>query len=470
MEGGKDLVEGMADSHIEMSRPEAETSKHFHFTEAAVGVAQNTVQKALHDTTVIPEAEEMAPLEGEVRGSGLVEKGMRSKNKMPKGVREGEKSSKVKSGKKRVKMIREDYETVVAYIEIPENFRQVMGGGRKTPVGGKCMSKAQAFNIMAAHLRSVDGFPDVTGEEMKKRFDRYVSMYKKAKGFKESTGRGLSEKELEKGMTIKEKVEKICPHFARMHAILGQRANIAPPAEESCGLPNADVDWLGLDSQPPPENCETEGGENDEELSEEDADSAAEGLTAVGAENIFTPCENSTPRSSINLVDLEYGSDEDGEEKETNNFMYEDFNEGEDYHTTEEEDVQIPDIETSGVEETPAMGQDRVNGRGRRHNNNVQRQVSADGVTAEEDSRNGSSRVKKNAGKKDSTNIMSLYEEGLRNKLEFRKVFIEYRYASLAEKRSVEAKRRRCQLVIELRKEGMNMQEIEEYVKFVDAD
>ncbi|KAL3679213.1 hypothetical protein R1sor_022169 [Riccia sorocarpa] len=324
-------------------------------------------------------------------------------------------------------MIREDYEAVVAYIEIPENFRQVMGGGRKTPVGGKCMSKAQAFNIMAAHLRNVDGFPDVTGEEMKKRFDRYVSMYKKAKGFKESTGRGLSEKELEKGMTIEEKVEKICPHFASMHAILGQRANIAPPAEESCGLPNADVDWLGLDSQPPPENCETEGGENDEELSEEDADSAAEGLTAVGAENIFTPCENSTPRSSINLVDLEYGSDEDGEEKETNNFMYEDFNEGEDYHTTEKEDVQIPDIETSGVEETPAMGQDRVNGRGRRHNNNVQRQVSADGVTAEEDSRNGSSRVKKNAGKEDSTNIMSLYEEGLRNKLEFRKAFIEYR-------------------------------------------
>ncbi|KAL3688072.1 hypothetical protein R1sor_014381 [Riccia sorocarpa] len=68
-------------------------------------------------------------------------------------------------------MIRQDYEAVVSYIEDPENFRQVMGGGPKTKVGGKCMSKTKAFHIMASHLKNVAGFPDVTGEEMKKRFE-----------------------------------------------------------------------------------------------------------------------------------------------------------------------------------------------------------------------------------------------------------------------------------------------------------
>ncbi|KAL3692805.1 hypothetical protein R1sor_006456 [Riccia sorocarpa] len=69
-------------------------------------------------------------------------------------------------------MIHQDY-AVVSYIEDPDKFREVMGGGRKTKVGGKCMSKAKAFNIMESHLRNVGGFPEVTGEEMKKRFDWY---------------------------------------------------------------------------------------------------------------------------------------------------------------------------------------------------------------------------------------------------------------------------------------------------------
>ncbi|KAL3680043.1 hypothetical protein R1sor_022999 [Riccia sorocarpa] len=119
-------------------------------------------------------------------------------------------------------MIRQDYEAVVSYIEDPENFRQ-----------------------------NVAGFPDVTGEEMKKRFERYVAMYKKAREFKDSTGRGLSEKELENVMTIKDKLEKICPHFGRMHTIFGQRVNIAPPAEESVGLPTdaEDAEMVISDSQ-----------------------------------------------------------------------------------------------------------------------------------------------------------------------------------------------------------------------------
>ncbi|KAL3685231.1 hypothetical protein R1sor_003253 [Riccia sorocarpa] len=84
--------------------------------------------------------------------------------------READKACKGKKNKKHVKLIRQDYEDVVAYIEDPEHFREVMGGGQKTKVGGKCMSKAKAFQIMAFHLTNVAGFPDVTGDEMKKQF------------------------------------------------------------------------------------------------------------------------------------------------------------------------------------------------------------------------------------------------------------------------------------------------------------
>ncbi|KAL3682326.1 hypothetical protein R1sor_000348 [Riccia sorocarpa] len=67
--------------------------------------------------------------------------------------READKACKGKKNKKRVKLIRHDYEAVVAYIEDPEYFCEVMGGGRKTKVGGKYTSKAKAFQIMASHLK-----------------------------------------------------------------------------------------------------------------------------------------------------------------------------------------------------------------------------------------------------------------------------------------------------------------------------
>ncbi|KAL3686057.1 hypothetical protein R1sor_004079 [Riccia sorocarpa] len=251
------------------------------------------------------------------------EKGSKSK----KTSRGGDKNNKSRRSKKRVKMIRQDYEAVVSYIEDPENFRQVMGGGLKTKVGGKCMSKTKVFHIMASHLKNVAGFPDVTGEEMKKRFERYVAMYKKARKFKDSTGQGLSEKELEKGMTIEDEMEKICPHFGRMHMIFGQRANIASPAEESAGLPSdaEDADMVISDSQP----IEEDGNWKED-------DDFDEGLTAVEEEHSVAIEEEHSPsviqveaEEGINLVDASYGSDDiDDDDIIGNQTEKEDPNEG----------------------------------------------------------------------------------------------------------------------------------------------
>lgn len=151
--------------------------------------------------------------------------------------------------RKKIRLTNEDYDKIVAYIEEPENFAALHGAGRKTRIGGgKCHTKATAFGIMAAQLSGRGGFPQVTGDELRKRFDRYVNMFKKAKELQNSTGGGLSEVEISQGMTMEDKLNNKCPHFFRMNAIFGERANIVPPAEGSYGLPS-DEEIVGLDSQ-----------------------------------------------------------------------------------------------------------------------------------------------------------------------------------------------------------------------------
>lgn len=51
-------------------------------------------------------------------------------------------------------------------------------------------------------------------------------------------GGGLTEANIEVGLTIKEKLEEHYPHFERIHAILGERANINPSSLALLGMPN----------------------------------------------------------------------------------------------------------------------------------------------------------------------------------------------------------------------------------------
>ncbi|KAL2629783.1 hypothetical protein R1flu_014469 [Riccia fluitans] len=92
--------------------------------------------------------------------------------------------------KQRVKMITEDYNAVVIYIENPEHYRDITSAGKKTRIGGSTISKVRAFDIMALILSGMNGFPQVTGEEMKKYFIRYEKMYKDTHRWKDSTGAG----------------------------------------------------------------------------------------------------------------------------------------------------------------------------------------------------------------------------------------------------------------------------------------
>ncbi|KAL3690822.1 hypothetical protein R1sor_004473 [Riccia sorocarpa] len=266
----------------------------------------------------------------------------------------------MKKGKKLVKMIPHDYDAIVAYIEELENFREVMGGGKKT-----------------------------------------------------------------------------------------KKANIALPVGESVGLPE-DTRLLVGDSQ----RDQREGDDSEDWMQDDD--------------NLERECVY------VNLVDADYGSDDDVilEKNEPSiDLMDDETLEG---RAEEEEKNNTGDKGTQRrsdhqQEENMNMGTQRrsdhqQHGRDDEHNHTKGRRRNQDGNVQVERSRSGESNVTKSTVKDSKSGLLELYEEGLRNKLEFRKTFIDYRYASLAEKRVIEAKHRRCQLVIELRKECMSMTEIEEFV------
>jgi hypothetical protein len=51
------------------------------------------------------------------------------------------------------------------------------------------------------------------------------------------TSGGLSDKEIEQGVLLSKKLDKMCPHFEHMHALYGARPNVFP-----CVLGNIGVD------------------------------------------------------------------------------------------------------------------------------------------------------------------------------------------------------------------------------------
>ncbi|KAL2630942.1 hypothetical protein R1flu_015628 [Riccia fluitans] len=125
---------------------------------------------------------------------------------------------------------------IVGYLEDPEHLVEILGSGRKTKVSGKHPSKQTAFGVMALHLASL-GFLVCTGAIMQKKFDKYLASFKKAREWSMSTGVGLIEEEVTRGMTIEDKLNQRCPFHHKMYAIFGHRANIVPLTIAEDGLP-----------------------------------------------------------------------------------------------------------------------------------------------------------------------------------------------------------------------------------------
>ncbi|KAL3697289.1 hypothetical protein R1sor_011365 [Riccia sorocarpa] len=136
----------------------------------------------------------------------------------------------------RHRMTKRDYEMIVTYLENPDNFAAINGCGKKTKITGKTLTKVTAFGHMAITL-CAQGFVKCSGVIMGKKVARYVCTYKNARTFYLSTGSGLTEAEIDAGLTLEQKMNAKCHYFFRMHALFGARANVEPPAVGDAGLP-----------------------------------------------------------------------------------------------------------------------------------------------------------------------------------------------------------------------------------------
>ncbi|KAL3691188.1 hypothetical protein R1sor_004839 [Riccia sorocarpa] len=141
-----------------------------------------------------------------------------------------------------------DYELIVSYLEDPENFAALYGSGRKTKVGGKFQTKTTAFGVMAVQLQSL-GFPPCTAKNLYKKVNRYKVRYETALSMLKETGGGLTDEDINRGLTIEDKLNKACPFFNRMDALFGTKANIVPPATCELGIPGVQAIELNSDEE-----------------------------------------------------------------------------------------------------------------------------------------------------------------------------------------------------------------------------
>ncbi|KAL3678313.1 hypothetical protein R1sor_021269 [Riccia sorocarpa] len=139
-------------------------------------------------------------------------------------------------GAGRHRMTKHDYELIVTYLEVPENFAAVTGSGRKIKVGGRNLTKTTAFGHMAVSL-CAQGFTLCNGNKMGKKVMRYVEMYKKARIFYLSTGAGLTDDDIAAGLSFEQKMERMCHFFYRMHALYDARCrDVKVSVEKALGL------------------------------------------------------------------------------------------------------------------------------------------------------------------------------------------------------------------------------------------
>ena len=104
-----------------------------------------------------------------------------------------------------------DYELICTYLEEEENFQNLFGSGSQTTVGPGCMTRAQAFEKFAQYMNVAGVNLNLSGSQMRQRFDTYKNKYRKAKDFERNTGAGIEEQE---GYhSLHQKLEGLCPCF-----------------------------------------------------------------------------------------------------------------------------------------------------------------------------------------------------------------------------------------------------------------
>ncbi|EFP75240.2 uncharacterized protein PGTG_01833 [Puccinia graminis f. sp. tritici CRL 75-36-700-3] len=157
------------------------------------------------------------------------------------------------------------------------------------------ISKTSAFDVFAVWMNNTNPDLLLNGRRLQLRIDRYKKKYLDAKRFEENTGAGI---ENDHGpQTLAEALERICPCFDRLDAILRDKANVVAMLEFDHSQP-------GLEPPPLEEESDAEGDLPAGQPSEVGATSnQVEGPSVSESPNLLSPdnftdsLPNSTPIS-----------------------------------------------------------------------------------------------------------------------------------------------------------------------------
>ena len=95
-------------------------------------------------------------------------------------------------------------------------------------------TKNNGFKLLADKLKKQSkGRMCLTTRQMGERFRTFKLNYIKANKFSRSTGAGVTESDLEKGInTLEEKLDEICPYYQKMDKLFGHMPNVQPLCQQ----------------------------------------------------------------------------------------------------------------------------------------------------------------------------------------------------------------------------------------------
>ncbi|KAL6533353.1 hypothetical protein OROMI_027465 [Orobanche minor] len=126
----------------------------------------------------------------------------------------------------------EQYALILNFLEDPQNKAKIWGVPGKTEVGVAPPRKIEAWKELATIINSrFRGKFNLDHKSMADRWRTYMKKYIAAREKSSSTGFGVTDEDKKRNIhTVQAKMDMICPHYERMHALVGERANVTPAA------------------------------------------------------------------------------------------------------------------------------------------------------------------------------------------------------------------------------------------------
>lgn len=155
-----------------------------------------------------------------------------------------------KTAEKVVRLTREDYERIVNWPDVEENFNTMYGTCQKTKFDGECVTKISKLDKLAKILNMKSNNQlQLTGKLLQYRTIGYRQKFQKTKAWlSQKTGAGVSLDEQQSGVrTSKELLEKKCLFYERMNNFFGNKANINQPCVVEHSMIDSEDEGIALD-------------------------------------------------------------------------------------------------------------------------------------------------------------------------------------------------------------------------------